>query len=381
MNTVSNFSIWGGGWTGWVLPTLLGLGLVVFIHELGHFLVARLCGVRVLVFSVGFGREIAGFTDRLGTRWKLSAIPLGGYVKFFGDENAASVPDQTTVENMTAEEREKSFFHQPLGRRAAIVAAGPGINFILAIVIFAIVLALKGQPFATPQIDSVVPNSAAAAAGFQAGDVIRSIDGRKIENFFDMQRIVSASAKRTLTIEVDRGGIPMTLTPTPNLTKGRDVFGNFTCQGTLGVQTKNASLQGVPLSSAVPLALSETWNIVDRTFSFIAGLARGTECPDQVGGVWKIAEVSGQVATQGFLPWLHLVGVLSVSIGLFNLFPVPLLDGGHLMFYLIEAVMRRPLSPRAQEIGFRIGFALVVMLMIFTFFNDITQWLAKPPAS
>ena len=381
MNVLSHFSLWGGGWTGWIVPALLGLGIVVFNHELGHFVIARLCGVRVLVFSVGFGREIAGFTDRLGTRWKLSAIPLGGYVKFFGDENAASVPDQTTIENMSAEERKRSFFHQPLASRAAIVVAGPAINFILAIVIFAAVLAFKGQPYASMQIGGVVAESAAAAAGFQPGDTILAINGRKIDNFFDMQRIVSASAKRTLTFQIDRGGTPVTLSPTPQLVRKRDVFGNMTCQGTLGVETRNATIRAVPLLNVVPLALAATWNIVDRTFTFMAGVLRGTECPDQVGGVFRIAEVSGQVATLGFLPWLHLVGVLSVSIGLFNLFPVPLLDGGHLMFYGIEAVMRRPLSPKAQEIGFRIGFALVMMLMIFTLFNDITGWWTKPPAS
>src|SRR5689334_4799294 len=199
MEVFSNFGLWGSGWIGWVLPFLFGLSVVVFFHELGHFLVARWCGVRVLTCSVGFGPEVVGFNDRHGTRWKLSWVPLGGYVKFFGDDNAASVPDEAAVTNMTDVEKRVSFFHQPVGSRAAIVAAGPIANFILAIVIFAAVFAIYGRHTTTARVDTVVPDSAAAAAGLKPGDIVLSIDGRAIESFSDMQRIVSANAGRTLT--------------------------------------------------------------------------------------------------------------------------------------------------------------------------------------
>jgi len=381
MEVFSNFGFWGAGFTGWILPFLFGLSVVVFFHELGHFLVARWCGVQVLTFSVGFGAEIVGFNDRYGTRWKLSSIPLGGYVKFFGDDNAASVPDEAAVANMTEAEKRQSFFHQPVGRRAAIVAAGPIANFILAIVIFATIFAFYGRQTTTARVDSVLPDSAAAAAGLKPGDVVLAIDGRTIESFSDMQRVVSANAGRTLTFQIDRGGAPMTLTATPALKQGKDGFGNNTCQAVLGVSRSMApgdiKTQHVNPLAAVWLGTKETWSIIDRTFSYIGGLFAGRECADQLGGPIRIAQISGQVASLGFMPVLQLAAMLSVSIGLLNLFPVPLLDGGHLMFYLVEATRGRPLSAKAQEIGFRIGFAIVVMLMIFTVFNDTIQLLPR----
>ncbi len=385
MDILSNFGLWGAGWTGWIIPFLFGLSVVVFFHELGHFLVARWCGVRVLTFSVGFGPEIVGFDDRYGTRWKLSWIPLGGYVKFFGDDNAASVPDEAAIANMTEAEKRLSFVHQPVGRRAAIVAAGPIANFILAIIIFATIFAFYGRQTTTARVDTVLPDSAAAAAGLKPGDVVLAIDGRTIASFSDMQRVVSANAGRTLTFQIDRGGAPMTLTATPALKQSKDGFGNSTCQAVLGVSRSMApgdiKTEHVNPLAAVWLGTKETWFIIDRTFSYIGGLFTGRECADQLGGPIRIAQISGQVATLGFLPVLHLAAMLSVSIGLLNLFPVPLLDGGHLMFYLVEATRGRPLSAKAQEIGFRIGFAIVVMLMIFTVFNDTIQLLPRLWAS
>ena len=385
MDIFNNFGLWGAGWTGWIIPFLFGLSVVVFFHELGHFLVARWCGVRVLTFSVGFGPELIGFNDRHGTRWKLSAIPLGGYVKFFGDDNAASVPDEAAVAGMTEAERRYSFFHQPVGRRAAVVAAGPIANFILAIVIFAAIFAIYGRQTTTARIDAVQPDSAAAAAGLKPADLVLAIDGRPVESFSDMQRIVSANAGRTLQFKIDRGGTPITLTATPALKEGKDGFGNNTCQAVLGVSRSMApgdiKTEQVNPVRAIGLGAKETWFIIDRTFSYIGGLFAGRECADQLGGPIRIAQISGQVATLGFMPVLHLAAMLSVSIGLLNLFPVPLLDGGHLLFYMIEAIRGRPLSARSQEIGFRIGFAIVVMLMIFTVFNDTVQLLPRLWAS
>jgi regulator of sigma E protease len=385
MGIFGNFGLWGAGWTGWIVPFLFGLSVVVFFHELGHFLIARWCGVRVLTFSVGFGPEIVGFNDRYGTRWKLSWIPLGGYVKFFGDDNAASVPDEAAIAAMTESERRHSFFDKPVSQRAAIVAAGPFANFILAIVIFASIFAIYGKQITAAQVSMVQPDSPAAAAGFKPGDVVVAIDGRPIESFIEMKQIVSARSGRALAFEINRGGTPITLTATPAFTRGKDSFGNKLCQGILGITgptiATDARVERVGPLDAVRLGAERTWSIVDRTFLFIGGLFAGRECADQLGGPIRIAQISGQVATLGFVPVLELAAMLSVSIGLLNLFPVPLLDGGHLLFYAIEASRGRPLSARAQEIGFRIGFAIVVMLMIFTVFNDTVQLLPRLWAS
>lgn len=366
---------WGGWLFSYLLPFLFVLTIVVFFHELGHFLVARWCGIRVLVFSIGFGPELIGFTDRHGTRWKLAAIPLGGFVKFFGDENAASVPSSEAVAAMTADERRESFFYKTVGQRAAVVAAGPIANFLLAIVIFAGVFGLYGRQISTPRVDSVQAGSAAAEAGFQSGDLILSIDGRAIESFSDMQRIVGSSAGQRLQFEIERGGKRVNLAAVPALKEVKDGFGGVHRIGVLGVSRStnpgDAKVERVAPLTAITMGVEETWFVVERTLNYIAGVVVGRESADQLGGPIRIAQVSGQVATAGFVALMHLAAVLSVSIGLLNLFPIPLLDGGHLLFYAIEFARGRPLSDRAQEIGFRIGLAIVLMLMVFATFNDI----------
>jgi regulator of sigma E protease len=363
------------------LGFLFVLTLVVFFHELGHFLVARWCGVRVMVFSIGFGPELFGFDDRHGTRWKISAVPLGGYVKFFGDENAASVPDQQALAAMSPSERAQSFIDQPVAKRAAIVVAGPLANFLLAIVIFAGLAMVFGKPITSPRVDKVHPGSAAEAAGFRPGDVVLKINGRPIESFNDMQEIVSTSAGETLVFEVDRGGSLVTLKAVPALKEVKDRFGNVSRQGQLGIERSSAPeekhFQPVGTLQAVGIGVQRTWFVIERTFAFIGGIFSGREAADQLGGPIRIAQVSGQVAAEGLLPLFSLTAVLSISIGLLNLFPVPLLDGGHLLFYLIEAVRGKPLSERVQELGFRIGFAVVVMLMIFVTYNDILHVAAR----
>jgi regulator of sigma E protease len=374
-NVVAGLSFLGNGFLGYIIPFLFVLTIVVFFHELGHFLVARWCGVRVLVFSIGFGPEIIGFNDRHGTRWKIAAIPLGGYVKFYGDENAASVPDTDQLAAMSEQQRRESFFHKGVGARAMIVAAGPIANFILAIVIFAAVFMFYGKQSTTARVDTVQPESAAAAAGFKPGDVVLAINGRKIESFSDMQRLVSTSAGETLIMEVDRGGQLLTLKATPALKEIKDSFGNTHRIGVLGISRSMApddlKLHPVGPLDAVAMGVSETWFVVERTLAYIGGVIVGREAADQLGGPIRIAQVSGQVAIAGLVPLIHLAAVLSVSIGLLNLFPIPLLDGGHLLYYAVEAVRRRPLSERAQEFGFRIGLAIVLMLMLYATFNDI----------
>ena len=369
------FNTLSHGVIGYIIPFLFVLTIVVFFHELGHFLVARWAGVKVLTFSLGFGPELVGFNDRRGTRWKISAIPLGGYVKFFGDESEASTPSSTALDAMSAEERQGSFHHKKVGPRAAIVAAGPIANFILAIVIFAGLFTFFGRPNATARVDKVMAGSAAEAAGFQSGDVVAAIDGKAIGNFSDMQRIVSIDAGQPLTFTVKRGDTTVSLRATPELKEIKDNFGNVHKLGVLGITRSNEPgdvlVERVDPVTAVWLGTKETWFVIDRTLAYIGGVFTGREAADQVGGPLRIAQISGQVATIGLSALIHLAAVLSVSIGLLNLFPVPLLDGGHLLFYAVEAVRGRPLSERAQEMGFRIGLGLVLMLMVFATYNDI----------
>ena len=372
---LSHLHAFGGGVVGYLIPFLFVLCLVVFFHELGHFLVGRWCGVRILVFSIGFGPELVGFDDRYGTRWKIAAIPLGGYVKFFGDDGVASTPDLPRMAGMDEAEKAQSFMGQSVAKRAAIVAAGPMANFLLAIVIFASIFALYGKQSMSARVDTVQADSAAAAAGFQSGDLVLAINGKTIADFAEMQRVVSESAGESLKITVDRKGAQLVLGATPALKEIKDNFGNVHRIGILGITRSMAAedlkFQPVSPPQAVVLGVQETWFVIDRTLSYIGGVVMGREAADQLGGPIRIAQMSGQVATIGFVALIHLAAVLSVSIGLINLFPIPLLDGGHLLFYGFEAVRGRPLSDRAQEVGFRIGFAIVVMLMIFATYNDI----------
>jgi regulator of sigma E protease len=385
LEILPSIGAWGSSILYAVAAFLFVLTIVVFIHELGHFLVARWCGVRVLVFSIGFGPELFGFNDRHGTRWKVSAIPLGGYVKFFGDENAASVPDQTAIAAMSEADRKVSFVHQKVGPRAAIVVAGPVANFILAIVIFALAAMIYGRQSTLPRVDTVQPNSAAAAAGFQPGDVVQSINGRSIRSFSDMQRMVSFSAGEELAVVVERDGKQVALKAVPALQDVKDNFGNVHRMGVLGITRSLAAdevrFERVGFITAVGIGFSETWALVEQTMTYIWRIFAGRASADQLGGPIMIAQMSGQVASVSFSLLVQFVAMISVSIGLLNLFPVPLLDGGHLLFYSIEAARGRPLSERAQEYGFRIGMALVLMLMVFATYNDIGRLASLWPKS
>jgi regulator of sigma E protease len=376
-----SFNTLSHGLIGYIIPFLFVLTIVVFFHELGHFLVARWCGVRVLTFSLGFGPELAGFNDRHGTRWKISAIPLGGYVKFFGDDTEASTPSTEALSHMTPEEQAGSFHHKKVGPRAAIVAAGPIANFILAIVIFTCLFTFFGKPSTTARVDKIEANSAAAKAGFQIGDIVTAIDGKTIGSFSDMQRVVGVHAGVELNFTIKRGDSTVQMKATPEHREVKDPFGNAHRLGVLGITRATAPgdvvTERVDPATAMWLGVKETWFVIDRTLAYIGGVFTGREAADQVGGPIRIAQISGQVATIGFTALVHLAAVLSISIGLLNLFPVPLLDGGHLLFYAVEAVRGRPLSNRAQEMGFRIGLGLVLMLMVFATYNDILHLAAS----
>jgi regulator of sigma E protease len=375
------FNVLGHGLIGYIVPFLFVLTIVVFFHELGHFLIARWAGVKVLTFSLGFGPELAGFNDRHGTRWRISAVPLGGYVKFFGDDSEASTPDLESLGHMSAEEQAGSFHHKKVGPRAAIVAAGPIANFLLAIVIFAGMSLYFGKPSSIPRVDVVQPDSVAASAGFKIGDVVVSIDGTSIESFADMQRIVSTSAGSKLTFQVKRDGAMVAIAATPALKEVKDIFGNSHKIGVLGIQynaqPSDPKTTPVGYVESLKIGVEQVWFIVDGTFKFVGSLFVGAGNTGDLGGPLRIAQLSGQAASLGFQFLLQLCAALSVSIGLLNLFPVPLLDGGHLLFYLVEAVRGRPLSPRAQEMGARIGLGLVLMLMVFVTYNDILHLAAS----
>ncbi|MDR3408285.1 MAG: RIP metalloprotease RseP [Methylovirgula sp.] len=371
-------SIWAhlAAAAGNILPFLFVLGIVVFFHELGHFLIGRLCGVKVDTFSLGFGPEIGGFVDRWGTRWRLGLLPLGGYVKFHGDANGASMTDEEAVANMPEAEKKVTFFGQSVWKRAAIVVAGPLANFVLAIVIFTGIFAIHGRGILIPQVEKIAHDSAAEAAGFKPNDVILSIDGRKVDSFEDVQRIVQVSSDTPLTFVVARQGKDITLVATPRRRSLTTAVG-LSNVGVLGVEAKateaNWHIQRYGLIQSFQLATGETWYVTEQTAAYARGLILGRESTDQLSGPIRIAEVSGEMAKVGFAALLNLAAVLSISIGILNLLPIPLLDGGHLAYYAIEAVRGKALNDRIQQVGFRIGLTFVLGLMILATYNDILR--------
>lgn len=358
----------------YAIPFLIALMVIVFIHELGHFLVARWCGVTVEAFSIGFGGEIAGWRDRHGTRWKLCWIPLGGYVKFEGDANPASMPEAAPAADTI---RSPGNFHgKPVWQRAAVVVAGPAANFILAILIFASAFAFVGVPFTEPRVDDVMPGSAAEKAGILAGDLVVEIDGRSIESFTDLQEAIVTRAGETVTIVVDRGGQLVTLKAIPDLREEPDGFGGKFRMGLLGVKRNpggEVHYRKLDIGRSIEKGFSRTWYIVSTTFRYVGKLVTGRESADQLGGPIAIAKAAGDAAAIGLFQFIEVIGILSVSIGLINLFPIPMLDGGHLVYYGIEALRGKPLGPNAQEWGFRIGFSLVIMLMVIGTWNDVVR--------
>ncbi len=451
------------------------LVVVVFIHELGHFLVARWCGVNVSTFSIGFGREIFGFTDAKGTRWKLGWIPLGGYVKFMDDDNAASVPSRERLQNMSASERQGSFHAKPLWQRAAVVAAGPVANFLSAILMFAgtayvlgtqaIPAMVKVKPLnpaitagmrtgdvvrrvdgkdvtdfkalgaviakapgrsltfdltrdgapltlqVTPEKQviptpgggvedagtlgleagdatsggvavKVRPNYAAVLAGLKTGDLVTRVDGQLVVGFAELSQMIAKAAGRELTLDVVRDGAPAVVKVTPDKQKVPDGFGGEETRGIIGVEP-GADRSKIPvvfpsLPAALGLGVEQTWQVITSTLGYFGDVSRGQQSAEKIGGIATVIDVSNKIATFGFGPLIQLIALLSVSIGLLNLFPIPLLDGGHLMYYAAEAILGKPLSDETQEFGFRIGLALVSMLMFLALWNDrfrILKWI------
>ena len=374
------FGIVGAAWTNlwyYVPAFLFIITIIIAVHEYGHFAVARWCGVGISTFSIGFGKEIAGFTDKHGTRWRLALMPLGGYVKFIDDDNPTSVPTQAQGQAGAVDPR--SYHGKPVWQRAAIAVAGPIANFILAIVVFGVTYGLVGEQIIPPRVDGVEAGSVAEKAGFQKGDVVKSIDGGAIDNFRIMQLIVASSCGRTIQFQVDRGGQLVDLVAAPNQVETPDEMGGTLRYGRLGI-IHNGNEQEVvqkvygPIG-AVLRGTQQTQYVISASLRGIWDILRGCQKLDQLAGPTKLVEVSGRVASYGFDQLLQFLAVVSVGIGLFNLFPIPMLDGGHLAMYAIEAVRGRPLSERTQEMAFRVGFSLVLMLLILTIGNHLREKL------
>ena len=357
----------------YIVPFLIILTVLVFVHEFGHFLIARWNGVRVEVFSIGFGPELFGWWDRAGTRWKFSTIPLGGYVKMFGDSDASSGLPVPGLARLAPAEREVSFHYKRLGQRAAIVAAGPAANFLFAVAVLAILFTTYGQPFTPAEVGQVQPGSAAEQGGIQPGDVIRSLDGSTVHRFEDVQQIVRLNPGVPMSIVVSRDGQEQTLRVTPSQTELTDRFGNHYQIGLLGIARSGMEYVKRDPATAIIQAGAETWNLSVSTLKAIWQIIIGTRATDELGGPLRIAQMSGEVAQGGVVAVLWFMAVLSINLGLINLFPVPVLDGGHLLFYAAEALRGKPLGQRAQEYGFRIGLALVLTLMVFATWNDLVH--------
>jgi len=390
----------------YVIPFVLVLSVLIFIHEMGHFLVARWAGVKVEVFSIGFGGELYGFDDRYGTRWRVSAIPLGGYVKMFGEGDIITGVDDTEDRPMTDEEKKVSFHHKPLSKRTAIVAAGPAANFLFAVVLFAFMSAVLGLPKPYAVIGEVMSDSAAEESGFAVGDEITAINGEPIQWFEELSQIVAVNANNSLIFSVNRNGSAVSIKATPRTISMREFSEKLgveedesdddgqngddvrsvastdderSSRGLLGVRPHPDFVEQIrkdPLTS-VWIGIKQTYIISERILGVVVEMLSGERSSKELGGVISIAQYSGEAVQNGAITILTFMAALSINLGLINLFPVPMLDGGHLVYYIFEALRGRPLSQQIQEYGFRFGMILVFMLMIFATWNDLERILKQ----
>lgn len=369
-------------WMGWyILPFIAVMSAIVFFHELGHYFVGRWCGVKIEAFSLGFGPELFARVDKYGTRWRLALFPLGGYVKFLGDANAASVPDAAAVAELAPADRLRTLAGQPVLNRAAIVAAGPVANFILALVLFTGLFMGFGRSEHAAKIGLVEAGSPAARAGFQPGDVIKSIDGRPIVSFQDVQQAALLNTGLTMTFVIDRAGAPKTLLAAPELMLVDQGALGKRRVGHLGLGSSrdpaDVKFERCAPATCVVWAGEQVGFIVRVTGAYVGGLFTGRESVDQVSGPIAISQMAGEIAKISLWELVNLAAIFSVSVGLMNLLPVPMLDGGHLLFYAFEAVRGRPLSDRVQQVGIRIGIALVACLVVFTTTHDFLRILGR----
>jgi regulator of sigma E protease len=357
----------------YIISFIVLISIVVFVHEYGHYYFAKKYKVGVTDFSIGFGKELFGFNDKYGTRWKICAIPLGGYVKFFGDSNSASQPVSLT--KIDKKYHSKLLTTKPLYQRSLIVSAGPFANFILAIFIFSIIFMTVGKDVTLPVISEVNKNSPAQTAGLKSNDQITFVDGKKIESINDVAYLISASKNDIVKVEVVRNKKILSFNIKPEKKFVKDSFGNSIERKLIGI--KISPLKGevkrerMGPSKAIYLSVKEVWNTVSMTLSYLGRMIAGTESANQLGGPIKIAQISGQVAEHGLVPFLSIMAYISISLGLINLFPIPLLDGGHLFFYLLEFIRGKPLSEQVQLYFYKFGMALLMTLMFFATYNDL----------
>ena len=352
---------------------LLTIGVLVFIHEMGHYLVGRWCGVKAETFSIGFGKEIIGWNDKRGTRWKIGMLPLGGYVQFAGDMDPASTPNEDWLK-LPPEERNRTFQSKSLWQRAAIVFAGPAINFLFAILILAGFAVTYGESVTPPIVGTVAENSTAESIGLKNGDKIVEIDGDRITLFSDLSREISIIPDEEVEIKFERDGAIISKEAKIGVRIEKDRFGNEYRIGLLGISPGSLERRDVPLWEAPIVATRQTGEIVDLIVTTLGQVISGRRSVKELGGPLKIAQVSGEQFVAGLNQFIFFVALISINLGFINLLPIPMLDGGHLMFYAIEAVRRKPANPKVQEWAFRSGFALVVMFMLVVTFNDLTSF-------
>ena len=360
----------------YLIPFLILIMIVVFIHEYGHYYFAKRYGVGITDFSIGFGREIFGWNDKSGTRWKVCWIPLGGYVKFFGDRNVFSQTEQQEIINKYSEDdRKKLFILKPLYQRSLIVAAGPLANYVLAILIFTMIYMFVGKDLTPALINEVQKDSPAFVANMKKNDTIIYIDNKKVESILEVSTFINISTAETIEFVVLRNDQEISLLVKPNLVDGKDSLGNSVKKRMIGIKLSplNNKYEKQPLgpSKAIYYSVKEVWFVTVTSLNYLGKMITGAADSSQLGGPIRIAKITGQVAELGIIPFLSIMAYISISLGLINLFPIPMLDGGHLMFYLIEKILGRPLNQKTQEGFFRIGLFLLFSLMFFVTFNDL----------
>jgi regulator of sigma E protease len=354
----------------YLIAFLAVLGPLVFVHEYGHYIVGRWCGVKADTFSIGFGRKIIGWTDKRGTEWKIGWLPLGGYVQFAGDRDAVSQPDADWAKLPEAE-RSHSFPAQPVWKRSLIVLAGPATNFLFAILILAGFNMVYGVAQMPPVIAAIEANSAADQAGLRVGDRISAIDGRAMENFGDIRMAVAFELGKPADLRIERGDSWLNVTLRPRIVSEKDQFGNKSERAVIGILPGPPVLTSTGPLAAVQAGAGQTWDMVRLTGNILVQFVTGQRSVKDMGGPLRIAKQSGEMATLGLAALIYFIAFISINLGFINLLPLPMLDGGHLLFYGYEAVRRRPAPPQAQEWAFRFGFAAIVTLMLVVTFNDL----------
>ncbi|MDD2326264.1 MAG: RIP metalloprotease RseP [Alphaproteobacteria bacterium] len=357
----------------YVIPFLIVLSIVVFVHEFGHFWVARRCGVKIEAFSIGFGKELFGWNDKHGTHWRVAMLPFGGYVKMFGDADPSSFGPSEEVKHLTDEEKKVAFYTQRLRSRFAIVAAGPAFNYLFAILLLAVMFTINGQPYTAPTVGQVMEDSAAQEAGLLPKDKILSIDGVTMESFEAIKRTIALNTGTPVHIIFERDGAEQSKDITPRVKATLDRLGGEHKVGLLGIISTETAYRELGPAAAIRESFVETWNITTGTLKGVGQMIMGVRGTEELGGPLRIAEMSGKVAKDGVFSLLWFIVVISINLGLINLFPIPLLDGGHLLFYIAEGLRGRPVSEQVQEYAARAGGLFVVSLMIFATWNDLVH--------